>query len=73
MNETQRLADSAARMLRWSEINEDWSLMEKLIGLLQEMGGKVIRIGDPRFTWRSDYVVSFTSNSAPSINTGGVS
>lgn len=63
MNQHQRLADGAARELRWAELNEDWPLMEHLLGILALMGGRVIRIKDPSYNWRSDYLVQFTKKS----------
>jgi hypothetical protein len=59
VNEHQRLADSASRMLRYAEINENWPLVEHLLGVLRSLGGKVMRMRDPRFHWRADYMVLF--------------
>jgi hypothetical protein len=68
LTELQQLADGASRSLRWAEVNEDWSLMESLLGTLKALGGHVIRIGDPRFNWRADYVVEFRKpSSAPAL------
>jgi hypothetical protein len=65
MNEHQRLADSASRMLRYAELNEHWAFMEHLLGTLREMGGKVIRVADPNYKWRADYMVQFRLDSPP--------
>lgn len=55
--EARIIAALAAEQLRWAEINEYWAYMEALLWLLREMGAQVIRLEDPRFTWRADYLV----------------
>jgi hypothetical protein len=54
-----RMAALMAGQLRWAEVNEAWAYMEKMLALIKEMGGRVMRLEDPRFRWRSDYIISF--------------
>jgi hypothetical protein len=56
-----KMAGHLAEQLRWAEINEAWAYMEAMLKLIREMGGRVLRAEDPRFRWRSDYIVSFNA------------
>jgi hypothetical protein len=58
------MAGLIADQLRWAEINEAWGYMEKLLRLVREMGGRIIRLTDPRFRWRWDYIISFADSEA---------
>jgi hypothetical protein len=53
------MAGLMAEQLRWAEINEAWGYMEAMLRLIREMGGRVMRMEDPRFRWRSDYIIYF--------------
>lgn len=58
------LATLAAQELRKAELNEQWGYMEALLHMIQEMGGRVLRVPDPRFKWRSDYLIQFRGEDA---------
>lgn len=59
-----RMAGLAADQLRWAELNEAWAYMGALLTLLKEMGARVMRVQDPRFRWRADYLVVFRDGDA---------
>ena len=56
-----KMAGLMSDQLRWAEINEAWAYMEAMLRLIREMGGRVMRMEDPRFRWRSDYIISFNA------------
>jgi hypothetical protein len=64
MTNALRMAGQMAEQLRWAEINEAWAYMEAMLKTIREMGGRVMRIEDPRFRWRSDYIISFHDSEA---------
>lgn len=59
-----RLAGIMAEQLRHAEINEQWSYMEHLLRTLRAMGARVMKVHDPRFNWRGDYIVSLKATDA---------
>jgi hypothetical protein len=64
MSNAMKMARLIVDQIRWAEINEAWGYMERLLLLVREMGGRVMRMEDPRFRWRSDYIVSFHASEA---------
>ena len=59
-----QMAGIMAEQLRQAEINEHWSYMEHLLKTLRSMGARVMKVHDPRFNWRGDYIVSFKATDA---------
>lgn len=59
-----QLSGVAAEQLRWAELNEYWAYFEALLGLLKEMGARVFPVPDPKFRWRTDYIVQFRPEDA---------
>lgn len=64
MTPALKMAGLMAEQLRWAEINESWAYMASLLRTLKEMGARVIRLEDPRFKWRSDYLVYLHASEA---------
>lgn len=59
-----QLANMAAKELRKAELNNQWAYMAALLNMLRELGARVVRIPDPRYTWRADYFVELSLSSA---------
>lgn len=64
MTAAMKMAGHMAYELRWAELNEYWQYMEALMGLLETMGARVMRLEDPNYKWRAHYIVSFTKADA---------